>query len=37
MAKFEIYLTQSVTAEVTVTFTIESDQTEDEVLALFEE
>jgi uncharacterized protein (TIGR02145 family) len=37
MAKFEIYLTQSVTAEVTVTFTIESDQSEDEVLALFEE
>ena len=37
MAKFEIYLTQTVTAEVTVTFTIESDQSEDEVLALFEE
>ena len=28
MAKFEIYLTQSVTTGVTVTFTIESNQNE---------
>ena len=37
MSKFEIYLTQSVTAEVSVTFTIESDQTEDEVMVLIEQ
>jgi hypothetical protein len=37
MAKFEIYLTQSVTAEVSVSFTVESDQTEDEVKAIIEE
>lgn len=37
MAKFEIYLTQTVTAEVSVTFTVESDQTEDEVKAIIEE
>ena len=32
MSKFEIYLTQSVTDEIRVTFTIESDQTEDELM-----
>ncbi len=32
MSKFEIYLTQSVTDEISVTFTIESDQTEDELM-----
>jgi hypothetical protein len=37
MAKFEIYLTQTVTAEVSVSFTVESDQTEDEVKAIIEE